>query len=655
MWYTSAIWISNKELAIPPDAHAETRTDILDMNRPLLKMLALALFLCGLSANAQVYTTDPLMLAPTMDDGDVPIIEPRGLSLHNPIGHDNALVPVISTTRQGALSYDMTFTFTNTTSTSKPLGRICMGAIALGENITIYEHSQISKFRETSHTNFVGTGWRYPGIAYSPTMVIMSETHVVGVSMLYPVMEYKHDTLVRLVKLGGVFKGPPEGRGWMVAFDLNNAPGISSYAMIPNEAYLDPGQTCSYTICVRAMKRPDPFPAAHDRQEWLSVLAPYKDYFQSQYGPVEYERRTKPVYGAALAVEATINSQNPRGWIVAATRPDRLGFAPVVNDLIENDFGHDNVMVWTPSGLFNQSRRLNYPSRFTAGWLDSDKLRTATDQIGFPAIPRSGKQLGLWWGRAAQHMDRWNDDEAEPLDPDNPGHMSLVYLQLDLARDAGATMIGLDAFVHKYMPVWKQEPYINGLRARYPEMSFITEQMSSDVMHRVTPTSNRAYSAGSTPRAEADYHRLNIPFYLADYLNPRHETWAFWGYGEILRADPTQTINSARLQRDTERIARNGYTPVLSGVRLRLENHATVNADETWHQTQPDDSNDQNGNDDDTPPNDNGDGNRGTDGDSDDTSDLGDDAAPKADPDPKLQRVYYITLPNGRRLRIVSE
>jgi len=628
----------------------------MDMNPPLPRLFALVIALSGLSANAQIYTTDPLMMAQTMYDGDVPIIEPRGLSLHNPLGDDDALVPVVSTTRQGPLSYDVTFTFTNTTATSKPLGRICMGTIALGEDITIYDHNQVSRFRNTTYDAFIGTGWRYPGTAYSPAMVIMNETHVVGVSMLYPVMEYKHDMLVRLVRLGGVFKGPPEGRGWMVAFDLNNAPGVSSYSTIANEAMLEPGATRGYTLCVRVMKRPDPFPATHERQDWLGVLEPYRDYFQSRYGPVAYERRAKPVYGIQIAHQVTTNSQNTRGWTVPATRPDRLGFAPLVNYHIEHDYGFDNVMVWAPSGLFDRNQRLNYPSRFTAGWLDSDRLRTATDQIGFPAIPRSGKELGLWWGRAAQHMDRWNDDEAENLDPDNPEHMSTVYLQMDLAQAVSATMIGLDAFTHKHMPVWKQKPYIEDLRNRYAGISFITEQMSSDVMHAVAPSSNRAYSANGVPKdREEDYHRLGLPFYLADYLNPGHESWAFWRYAEILRADPTQTIDSARLQRDVERIARNGYTPVLTGIRLGLENHSTVNADETWLLTQPSEGGDQNSDDDTSPDGDNGGDNRGSDDDTgDDTNPDGDsstDVKPKHEPG----RVHYITLPNGRRLRIVSK
>jgi hypothetical protein len=619
------------------------------MTRPLARLFALIVTLSCAPSTAQVYTTDPLLKARTMYDGNTPIIQSRGLALHDPIGHDDALVPAVNTLRHGSLSYDVTFTFTNSTNSSKPLGRICIGSLTLGEDVTIYDHDQLSTLKELNYDQFTGTGWTYPGTAYSPAMVLMTQTHVVGVSLLYPVMDYKHDALVRLAKLGGVFKGPPESRGWMVAFDLNNVSGTSSYSTIYNPAMLEPGRTQSYTLCIRAMKRPDPFPLKHERQDWIRVLEPYRDYYQSQQNAVVYQRRSEPVYGIEIAHAVTTNAQNPRGWTVPATRPDRLGFAPLVNYHIEHDLGFDNVMVWAPSGLFDENTHYNYPSRFTAGWLDSEKLRTATDQVGFAAIPRSGKQLGLWWGRAAQHMDKWNDDEAEPLDPDNSDHMATVYQQMDLAQQVGATMIGLDAFTHKYMPVWKQKSYIEDLRARYPGISFITEQMSSDVMHAVAPTVNRGYSANGTPREESEYHRLDHPHYLADYINPGHETWAIWRYAEILNADPSQTIDSARLQRDAERLASNGYVAVLQGSQLGLEDHSLARAHETWQFTQPneDDSQDT---DDDVPPDDKGGDNRDSGG----NNNTGDDNSPNSNPGNKPGKVYYITLPNGRRLRIES-
>ncbi len=629
------------------------------MTRPLTRLFALLVTSVGLTSGAQVYTTDPLMLADPMYDGDVPIIQPRGLSLHSPLHYGDALVPTITTSRSGPLSYDITYTFTNTTSSSKPLGRILAGAITLGEHATVYDHAQISDFKDISYDSFTGMGWTYPGTAYSPATVLMNDTHVIGVSLLYPVMEYQHDTLVRVTKLGGVFKGPPESRGWMVAFDLNNVRNTSYYTEIHNEAMLEPGQTQSYTICVRAMKRPDAFPGKYESQNWLRVLEPYRDYFRAQFGEVTYERRTKPIYGKQIANESTTNSQNQRGWTIADLRPDRVGFAPLVNYLIDNNYAYDNVMLWAPSGLFYRNRDMNYPSLFTAGWLDSERLETATDQIGFPAIPRSGIELGLWWGRAAMHMESWDDGVAVPLDPDNAEHMQLVYQQMDLAERAGVTTIGLDAFLHRHMPVWKQKPYLEDLRARYPGIRLATEQLSSDLIHTVAPSSNRGYSAGDTPRSEEGYHRLDRPHYLADYLNPGHETWAFWRYTEILRADPSQSIDGARLQRDVERLVKNGYTPVIQNVFLQLEDPAAAHAHATWHLTQPSEGSGSDSDDLTQPDDDGGDADDGDDGDANRGSDDGSDEPsidipPTKQPETRTGKVYYITLPNGKRLRIES-
>ncbi|GAB5496788.1 MAG: hypothetical protein Phyf2KO_18680 [Phycisphaerales bacterium] len=625
------------------------------MKAHLVRTIAVLAMLLAPQAAAQPYTTDSRLLAPPMHDGDVPIIEPRGMSLHDPLERGNAVVPVISMVRHGALSYDLTFTFTNSLGTPRPLGRISVGTLALGQDITVYDHQQESRFADMNHDTALGYRWTYPGTAYSPVMVLMNQTHIVGVSLQYPVMEYKHGTLVRLGRLGGVFRGPPEAYGWMVAFDLNNAPSTNQHTEIRYEAVLQPGESRSYTISVRAIKRPAIMPGPMERQEWLEVIEPYKDYFRSLYGTVRYERRTKPIFGAEIANGQTIGHSNPRGFYGNELRPDRVGFAPIASKFANQDYGYDNVLFWAPSGLFDQYRGMNYPSLFTAGWLDSIKLRSATDSNAFPIIPQRGKELGFWWGRSARYMDRWNDDESEPLDPDNPRHMEQVHLQMDLATDAGATMIGLDAFTHQNMPVWKQKEYLEHLMDRYPGVSYTTEQLSSDVMHVITPSSNRAFGVNERYTGEMRYHRLDRPLYLADYIVPGHETWAFWRYSEVLSDNPDQVIDPERLQRDLERIARLGYLPVTHGVDIRILDADLLAPDETWRLTSPagggdddddstlDDPGGDSGGDDDK-----GDsGNR--DGD-DDSGDNSDDFEPPSQP----ERVYYITLPNGRRLRIVS-
>lgn len=635
-------------------------------------LLSVGASLLGLAATAQPYTTDPTRLGPALVDGEVPVIEPRGMALYDPMGLSNALQPVITIEHRGNLGYDVRYEFRNTFLSPRPIGRLDVGILALGERVRIYDHASTSSWRDLEYGTFQGTGWLYPGHAYSPVMVAMNQTHVVGVSLLYPVMEYRHDAVVRMHRVGGVFGGPAASRGWMVTFDLNDGPGATQYTRVSQGAVLQPGETRSYTVAVRAMKRPDMSGSVTGPQEWLGVLEPYRTHFQSQFGGVNYERRTKPILAWELAGGYQVNSQNRRGFGGGTERPDRVGFAPVANRIAQTNIGYDSVMLWAPSGVFDVNQHLNFPARFTAGWLDQEKLRTATDSIGLPAIPRSGKEMGLWWGRAAEHMDRWNDDASERLDPSNPEHMGLVHLQLDLARRAGATMIGLDAFTHATMSVWDQVPYLTHLRQRYPEMSFITEEMSSDVVHRIAPSFTRGYQSGPGMNREEHFHRLSLPHYLADYLLPGHETWGYFRYSEIQYV-AGQRIDAARLQRDVERLARRGYVPVVASA-LALSTPSRATADRTWLHTVPASAESANGGS-------NGGGNGdGTGGDTgDDSADSGTDTPPgdggetevvqtptpppaedvttetKPGEESEPRRVRYITLPDGRRIRILGK
>ena len=607
-----------------------------------------------------------------MSDGDVPIIEPRNMALYDTLGYANAITPAITIEHHDELSYDITYTFKNVANKARPIGRLEVGIFGLGERLRVLDHAGGMAWRDIDHDDFEGFSWGYPGLAYSPVMVAMNQTHVVGVSLLYPVMDYKHDAAVRLHRVGGVFRGPRERLGWMISFDLNNIANSTARQQLIFGAMVQPGETRQYTLAVRAMARPTATSLSTGTQEWLGVLEPYRAYFQSQYGGVTYDRRTEPVMAWGCADPTSISPTNRRGFGGLENRPDRVGFAPMADRIARTQMGYDGVMVWTPSGLFAENQDLNYPFLFTAGWLDNEKLRTATDWIGFPAVARSGKQLGLWWGRAAQYMDRWDDDEAEFLDPSNPQHMNMVHLQLDLAEQAGATMIGLDAFTHERLPSWEQVDYLTSLQGRYPQMSFIVEPMCSDIVHRVAPTFVRAWQVRDESRREEDFHRVPVPHYLSDLVLPGHETWAYFRYDVIARV-AGQRVDSDRVQRDVERLARNGYVPIVAS-EYSLRSPQLATADATWLTTVPgalrdaDDSTDTggSGNTGGNTGGDGGDGKSGdgggSDGDSGDTGGQytppgGDSGKPVSKPDdhPEPRKVFVITLPDGRRLKIVTK
>ncbi len=629
-------------------------------------VIALGTLLLAGGARGQVYTTDPDLMAPPMSDGDVPIIEPRNMALYDTLGHADAITPVISIEHHDELSYDVRYTFKNTGASARPIGRLEMGIFGLGQRLRALDHASTLAWRDIEHDSFSGYSWCYPGHAYSPVMVVQSQTHVIGVSLLYPVMEYRHDAAVQLHRVGGVFRGPEERLGWMISFDLSNAGYANARERVSFGALVQPGETREYTMAVRAMPRPAAGTVT-GVQEWLEVIEPYRSYFQSRVGGVTYERRTKPVMTWGFADEANINATNRRGFGGNDLRPDRVGFAPAADRIVRTQAGYDSVMIWAPSGLYSEHREHNYPSRFTAGWLDIEKLRTATDSIGLPAIPRSGKELGLWWGRAAQHMEGWDDGSMELLDPSNPRHMRLVYQQLDLAEQAGATMIGLDAFSHHRMPSWTQVEYLTGLQQRYPEMSFIVEPIASDIVHRVAPTFLRAWQADADMSHEDEFHRLRTPHYLSDFVLPGHETWAYFRYNDISHLGGV--VDSDRVQRDVERLARNGYVPIMASL-VPLRDPQLARADATWLTTVPgglggsgDDDDALGGGGGGASDDGGGDGDAAgkSDGDAGGTGSEysppgGDSGETKTMPDGGLKpkQVYYITLPDGRRLRIVA-
>ena len=174
----------------------------------------------------------------------------------------------------------------------------------------------------------------------------MNDEHAVGVSLLYPVLEYKHDVLITVNKAGGVFKGPKESRGWYVAFNLSNSPGAKAHTTLSNPATLQPGQTRSYTVAVRAIKRSPPKrnQSPTGPQDWLETLVPYRDHFQKLYGQVPYVRDNRAVQGKAAGDVGITSDRNPRGFFGDNTsRPDIAGFGPLATRLSEPN-GFKRVM-----------------------------------------------------------------------------------------------------------------------------------------------------------------------------------------------------------------------------------------------------------------------------------------------------------------------
>jgi hypothetical protein len=167
--------------------------------------------------------------------------------------------------------FDVTYEFNNKSNAAVPISGIALPPLSLGANID---------FHDLEHSGWAvplsGVGTRrqatYPSELYSPVFVLSGSGTTVGISLQYPVLEFRHDASLSITSTSyGVwqpdvrFGGPiPQGDLWW-----------------GNSASIPPNRSQRYTVSVRFA------PATSD---WKSTLAPYRDYFRTTYGPVAYTR-----------------------------------------------------------------------------------------------------------------------------------------------------------------------------------------------------------------------------------------------------------------------------------------------------------------------------------------------------------------------------
>ncbi len=464
--------------------------------------------------------------------------------------------------------FDLTFTYSNSTSTPKRLGEIVVGGIRFPETITTRAIFNDGKPIELSHNNapYFGGGGTYPGGMYSPVAVLQAGAKTVGVSMLYDVREYRHDVFIRVESPGGIYTYG--GRNWQVRFVFDRDENDEGGRILP-------GETRTYRVCVRATHES---PA-----QWVRTLVPYREFFQATYGPVQYERDPRPVAGLLLATSNRTSPSNPRGFVGSANdRPDLVGFVPIVEQLESlRDDGYERIMVWTPTGLYRVNSQNNYPYNFTSGWSGIPAMNQSKHILA--AFGASSTDLGLWWGNSSKLMTRtWDASHAVPFDNQYPFHVNRAREEMDGAVAVNATTIGLDAM--SSMPAWDAYDWMLQLRSEYPEVRFVFETMAPDFIHTVVPT----YLYG-TRIPQSDPFAASRPHALADFLNPGHETWAhISGHDVKINAGlpSTSPVPQDLLYKHAEEAASYGYVPVIFGKVLTTDG---LEARQSWLYTVPED------------------------------------------------------------------
>lgn len=534
------------------------------MNRRTIVSSAL-LALAGLSASVHAQALPPLETGPKRVDvkmvdqqiemrdaatGQL-LMAPRGALLWDNKFDATGIKPDIQFQAQPA-GFDLLYTFKNTASVAKPPAMIRLGILTLGSDITYHDFRYAGEEVQSNVVTAKAKALTYPKQLYSPVWVVKNNTHAMGISIQYPIMDYKHDVRYAFSSPGGKLATGEGGRGWLVEQRLANVGNETPNTELSHSASIAPGKSQSYVVSVRIA----------DSDEWIRTLVPYRDFFQATYGPVKYQRDPRPIRAAAVASPPLITASNPMGFGDEKLRPDTNGWGPWVKRLKEPK-GWAGVILWNPTGLYFENRDNNYPFNFTTHWLDHPKLVEAVDKVkGLPSVVKAGTPLGLWWGRSNQVAEMWDDPELESLNPENQAHRALAFAELDLAAEVGTTLIGLDTFSHRHTPVWKLYPWLQTLQDRHPQIRFTQEPICSDIMHTLAPTWFRTYNDAEKPESVAALMRAQSPHILADLVNPGHEIWAgfrYHGHKTYFGIEPTQ----AMIIEDAKRLAGYGFVPVL--------------------------------------------------------------------------------------------
>lgn len=467
------------------------------------------------------------------------------------------LVPVTN-------GFDVVYTFHNTTNAPAGLGKLTVGGFRFGNIVEAHDFRYDGKPYTIDNKGrpISPGGWFYPAGQYSPVVVFGEKPYKVGVSLQYPILDYKHQVRLRISAPGGAFAR--NGLNWAVDVNLNPSSDPAKYNPGGD---LRPGERRTYTLSVRVVK---------DGEDWINTLAPYRDYFRARYGGVKYTRDPRPVYARSAAQEKHQIPSNPNGFGHKTLRPDIYGWKPWTDQIIAAiNSGWRRTMIWRPTGLAENHSVMKNPFQFTSHWLEGDvyghNMADALTQL--PRVRAAGGDIGLWWGSSVRVMRGWNATEVEMLDPDKPEHVALAFRELDIAVAAGARTIGLDAF--RLMQPWDAWRWLQMMQRRAPGVKFIVEPMSGDLLHTLAP----GFLLATRPIQHIS-QRLNTRHRLADYLNPGHETWGFIRRDRLASALGNQPTD-AEVQAEVARVAALGYVPCV-GLSLEFDNDDS-DSDERFH------------------------------------------------------------------------
>lgn len=379
--------------------------------------------------------------------------------------------------------YSIIYTVINASDSIQPLPALRIYGNNLGDVVDFLQTETDTRFATLDASGGQSACSRidsYPDQLYSPVIIVKNQALAMGMSLLYPVLDYQHEVRTKF------YKGKAGTRyedSWFGEFRLDGS--------------LPAGQARLYEVVVRYA----------NVEDWIHTIAPYREYFRQHYGEVKYRQDMRPVFGMVVGDSMWLSDDNPRG--LSVNRPDLNGWEKDIDRIVEHvtTAGYKRVMVWNPGGLYRTHTENNFPPQIMSSW-SSAMRRTASE---WKRLDDVGVDVMYWWGHSSKVADQWDDNVLEDFSPKNRRHRRSMLREYGLAEARGADGLGFDAF---HMPVWEAVPWLEQLASRNPDATFVIEPAGCDILHVRYPTFVQA-------------SRLEEPHLLADYLVPGRELWVF--------------------------------------------------------------------------------------------------------------------------------
>jgi hypothetical protein len=394
--------------------------------------------------------------------------------------YDPTVCEVTTEVRAAERGFDVSYNVTNPTSAPAALPTLALPGFPLDAQVEMLDHAFGLEWVQTQPQpggSITSTTLTYPGALYSPVMVIRDSEMAIGLSLKYPVMDYRHPMQIFAARWPG-------------------DPNWTAYFFLPGD--IAAGATRRYVVSVR-YSVPD---------EWIHTLQPYRDYFWSLYGNTpSYVQDLRPVYAGTVASSTFFGAGNPRGFY-EPYRPDLYGWKSMVDSLMAEGVstGYRRIMLWAPSGLYWTNFSNNYPPQFMSEWTEP-MVQSCGE---FKRLQAKGVQVSFWWGHSAMLADQWDDPLLEFFDATNPAHVQAMLAEFTPAVQRGADGVGLDGF--ELLELWHALPWLEKMRSFKADAYFVAEAACADVLHLRVPFWLNGYD-------------LLTPHLIADYLVPGREIW----------------------------------------------------------------------------------------------------------------------------------